>query len=533
MIIHDLTIYCKEHNVSIEDLIFTHRNIDPDEYDVCILTNQETSLKYCIVKNNINGKFMEYFYDDISDDSWIDLNSLFTTRKSFLSTKIPLKNLYFINKRYELKKGNKTAIISLKKDIIYRSEYPETNFSIWNKNLRKQIKLKIRTHIIIANIFIPNPDPDNYKIINHKDKDRSNFKTENLEWCNFHYNNLKDNTSDRVGPKRIVQLDLNGLVIKEWVTKDLFKLYSKGSIYKAIRDNAVFKGYFWKIKNLVLENYLSRHPIDPNGWVKNKTITDYEVYINTCGVAKVNRNLTVGNLNKEKQIYDLKLGNKHYILHRLIYETIHNCKLEKDDTIDHIIPSSIEDINNEITNLRKCSFVENMANPLTIEKLCKKVSKYNLEGNLITTYDSQKQAAQENGVTAGAIRQAIVGEVCLTSAGNFLWCYEGDDFLIKERLKYMYYRFDKDGNLVCSASNFTNICFIKNRASHYRKRFLNMGIPAPDGFYYQQGTPNILLKVDKNPNFKRLREEEVFISKFMLEKRKLNNTPEHSQEPYM
>ena len=110
MIIHDLTIYCREHNVSIEDLIFIHRNIDPDEYDVCILTNQETSLKYCIVKNNINGKFMEYFYDDIPDDSWIDLNSLFTTRKSFLSTKIPLKNLYFINKRYELKRGSKTAI---------------------------------------------------------------------------------------------------------------------------------------------------------------------------------------------------------------------------------------------------------------------------------------------------------------------------------------------------------------------------------------------------------------------------------------
>ncbi len=41
-------------------------------------------------------------------------------------------------------------------------------------------------HILVAQTFIDNPN--NYKVINHKDENRSNNNFDNLEWCSDQYN---------------------------------------------------------------------------------------------------------------------------------------------------------------------------------------------------------------------------------------------------------------------------------------------------------------------------------------------------------
>lgn len=47
----------------------------------------------------------------------------------------------------------------------------------------------ITVHKLVALYFCLNPDPEKYPIINHKDGDKINNKADNLEWCNYSYNN--------------------------------------------------------------------------------------------------------------------------------------------------------------------------------------------------------------------------------------------------------------------------------------------------------------------------------------------------------
>jgi hypothetical protein len=50
----------------------------------------------------------------------------------------------------------------------------------------KPFNKSIYVHILVATLFIPNPH--GYKIVNHKDYDKTNNHHSNLEWCTRSYN---------------------------------------------------------------------------------------------------------------------------------------------------------------------------------------------------------------------------------------------------------------------------------------------------------------------------------------------------------
>lgn len=75
-------------------------------------------------------------------------------------------------------------------------------------------KRNLKMHRLVAAAFIPNPDqlPE----VNHKDEDKTNNRTDNLEWCSRPYNlRWKDGHIRRAEKnwRAVQQIDANGNVV--------------------------------------------------------------------------------------------------------------------------------------------------------------------------------------------------------------------------------------------------------------------------------------------------------------------------------
>lgn len=75
--------------------------------------------------------------------------------------------------------------------------------------------VKYKVHRLVAKAFIPNPD--NLPIVNHKDEVKTNNISENLEWCDYHYNSAYTlGKYEKTNNRKILQIDKNGNIVKEW-----------------------------------------------------------------------------------------------------------------------------------------------------------------------------------------------------------------------------------------------------------------------------------------------------------------------------
>ena len=90
---------------------------------------------------------------------------------------------------------------------------------LWKNGKTKQCLV----HRLIAQTFLPNPD--NLPEINHIDEDKTNNRVDNIEWKS-HKDNINHGTrNERVSKaeindpnksKRVIQLTLDGVLIREW-----------------------------------------------------------------------------------------------------------------------------------------------------------------------------------------------------------------------------------------------------------------------------------------------------------------------------
>jgi hypothetical protein len=88
-------------------------------------------------------------------------------------------------KGYEVTKEGK-VFTKAGKEFSYQEDkdgYYKINLSGGERGLQKRVFV----HRLVALKFIPNPE--NLKVVNHKDGDKKNNNVENLEWCTVAYNN--------------------------------------------------------------------------------------------------------------------------------------------------------------------------------------------------------------------------------------------------------------------------------------------------------------------------------------------------------
>jgi hypothetical protein len=128
----------------------------------------------------------ERFLDlaDLPGEKWADVEGFEDTYQ--ISNWCRLKSKERIRKgRFNSKTGCYTQVPV--KASIRRIKYDKDgyiNYALCPGEHKKLVHK--RGHLLVAKAFVPNPD--NLPIVNHKNRNTSDCRAENLEWCDYTYN---------------------------------------------------------------------------------------------------------------------------------------------------------------------------------------------------------------------------------------------------------------------------------------------------------------------------------------------------------
>ena len=387
-----------------------------------------------------------------------------------------LIGLYEINKLGWVKTKS-TGNIRKVYNSLSEKGYPKLTLS-YQESKTVYIHKHYSLHILLAKTFISNPLelPE----VDHIDKDRANYKLDNLRWVSSKEN---CHNRDKRPDMNIIYIKLNDKheEIERISIKDIPSLKERNDIAQAINTGRRHSGFYWKRIYPDVENYINKFgPIEESNW--KTCIRLPELECNPIGLVRVKKSKrfkfgSITDHGYQRIVYK----NKGYMVHRLIYETFNDRFLNEDEVIDHI---NTDRLDNRIENLKSGTKKDNMNNPLTIEHIQKPVLQYSISGKLIKEFSSAKEVSKIFNIKLETIRAALFGGY--VSQGYF-WCYKENSYLIEDYLKKIIFKYNNFGDLI---STFQYITLAANESelnSRILSKYIDTGDLAPDNHYYFHG----------------------------------------------
>ena len=427
----------------------------------------------CLVMNPDTNNIMTNFWDDVPEGKRFKVDlSIFGISNDYSYIKKENGLLeYYNSHRY---KNQPLIINNIKK--------PD------NKRLYPRITLGYKSvdiHRFIAYLFIPNPNIDKFNVVNHINKNTLDFRVENLEWCDTKYNNLSINKNEI--KKKIYYLNIS--------TGDLYNAdtlkensLSQTSIYRSIRENKTYLNYYWEVIDTSVRDYISKFPLTEN-WFPHPTLKD--VIANENGILKIKGRLKLGYFSSE--YYSIKIYNKIYRVHRILSECFFNCILSEEDKVDHL---NCDSLDNRKINLKICSMKENINNPNTLEKMKVKCLVSDLLGN---NEKSLSLSEIGSGISVRYVNRNI------SYKEKYIMYFSEEEKL--DKISYIFYKYDCSKAIISSGKYLGPLSELPK---YILMRYINTGMPAPDGFYYQQGNPKDLIIESDNIDLIRYRDVKNF-----------------------
>jgi len=282
--------------------------------------------------------------------------------------------------------------------------------------LSQDIRKTYLVHRLVALTFIPNPE--NFKIVDHIDRNKLNNNLENLRWCSASTNGL--NRDFNIVRKEVIQYDMQGEFIKLWDSvSDIEKVlgFNSNSIRKCLNNfSKSNNGFLWKYEKENIKSYINLDNYKCIGNLKGLNFSNY--FISKCG-AKFFNIKTQKEISYRKDNYgylkiQLRVNNKYYIflVHKIINQVLKNGKYE--DIIDHV---DGDKSNNSLDNLEVVTLREN-----TVRAMGKSV-----QGTHITTGEIKVfRNIRDAGIFLNIVNITNISYVCKgkrSVAYGYFWKY--------------------------------------------------------------------------------------------------------------
>lgn len=330
-------------------------------------------------------------------------------------------------KNHEVSNTGKIRNINSNIEVNGNKSFMKDNNMYHTVQLYNGKRTSFRVNRLVAEYFVENDDPDNKIQVNHKDGNKYNNWSSNLEWCTPTENtqHAVDNglSSFRVSP--IYQIK-DGIIIAEYPSiKDAERATGIKCIGDGVRQGCKIKGYNWEYQNEKEED----SELDNEIW-KPVTIEEGYDHYEVSNFGRVRKIGSKKTLSEYKRVYncvtiyhkDSTSKNrirKNKDVHLLVANEFLN-KGDNDTEVRHI---DGDPKNNHVSNLEWSTRSKtSMQSKKLKETSGKKVYKIDPKTNkILQKYSSIGEAARDCGKKTSTLQDALHGRT--KTAANFKWIF--------------------------------------------------------------------------------------------------------------